>query len=97
MPKLLNFQAGTRRINIICEIGTGYYEFGIHLLQDDNGVHVRSLEHELGRAAEDINRRILQEWLEGRGTRPVSWMTLIDTLNIIELSELACSRQPDIS
>lgn len=89
MPKLLNFRAGTRRLNIPREIGTNYCEFGIHLLQDDNGVHVNSIERELNRAAEDINRRILQEWLEGRGITPVSWATLIDTLRTVELNELA--------
>ena len=89
MPKLLNFKAGTQYLNIPREIGTSYTEFGIHLLQDTNGVRVHSLEHELHRAADDINRRILQEWLEGRGISPVSWATLIDTLRTIELNELA--------
>ena len=89
MPKLLNFSAGGRCLNIPREIGMRYNEFGIHLLQDNTGVRVSSMEHELNRAAEDINRRILQEWLEGKGISPVSWATLIDTLKTIELNELA--------
>ena len=87
MPNLLNFRAGTRYLNIPREIGTSYNEFGIQLLQDDTGVRVRSMEHELNRAAEDINCRILQEWLEGKGISPVSWATLIDTLRTIGLNE----------
>ena len=89
MPNLLDLRAGVRHLNIPREIGTKYNEFGIHLLKDDNGVRVRSMEHELNRAAEDINHRILQEWLEGRGINPVSWTTLIDVLRTIELNELA--------
>ena len=91
MPNLLNFNAGTRCLNIPREIGTSYNEFGIHLLQDDNGVHVSSLERQYHGAAEDINRHILQEWLQGRGISPVSWATLVDTLRTIELNELATS------
>jgi hypothetical protein len=89
MPNLLNFNAGTRYLNIPREIGTNYSEFGIHPVQDDNGERVSSLERQFNRAAEDINRHILQEWLQGRGISPVSWATLVDTLRTIELSELA--------
>lgn len=89
MPKLLNFRAGAKSLNIPREIGTSYNEFGIHLLQDASGGHLRSLERELNRAAEDINCRILQEWLEGKGISPVSWTTLIDTLRTVDLNELA--------
>ena len=89
MPNLLKFNAGTRRLNIPREIGTSYHEFGIHLLQDDNGVRVSAIEHQYHGAAEDINCHILQEWLQGRGISPVSWATLVDTLRTIELNELA--------
>lgn len=44
MPNLLDLRAGVRHLNIPREIGTKYNEFGIHLLKDDNGVHVRSME-----------------------------------------------------
>ena len=88
MPKLLNFNAGTRCLNIPREIGTSYNEFVIHLLQDDNGVRVSALERQYHGAAEDISRHILQEWLQGRGS-PVLWSTLVDALRTIELNELA--------
>ena len=70
------------------EIGAKYYEFGTHLLQDETGAHMRSLEIELNRNSELINQRILQEWLNGEG-RPVSWATLVEVLNIIQMGELA--------
>ena len=89
IPYNANFNAGTQCLNIPCGIGTSYNEFGIHLLQDDNGVRVSAIEHQYHGAAEDINCHILQEWLQGRGISPVSWATLVDTLRTIQLNELA--------
>ena len=36
-----------------------------------------------------INMEIFQLWLRGAGLQPVSWKTLVDILNYIELHELA--------
>ena len=75
-------------VNIACEVGVKYSDFGIHLLQDVTGAHVLALERELDRDAERINKRILTEWLSGRG-RPTTWETLVEVLNIIGKGELA--------
>ena len=38
---------------------------------------------------EHMNLLILQEWLEGKGRKPVTWGTLLETLQRIGLRELA--------
>ena len=38
---------------------------------------------------EQINMEILQEWVSGRGRLPVSWVTLTEVLQDVELCELA--------
>ena len=47
------------------------------------------MERKYGSDPERINREILQEWTKGRGKQPVSWETLIEVLNDVELSILA--------
>ena len=39
--------------------------------------------------AEEINKEILEQWITGRGTHPVTWKTLIEVLWDIELITLA--------
>ena len=75
-------------VDIPREVGAKYSDFGIHLLQDATGNHMLALEQELNRKAEDINKRILTEWLSGQG-RPVTWEALVEVLNIIGMGELA--------
>ena len=89
MSIIRNFPVTTDTIaNIPREVGTKYFEFGTHLLQDTTGAFIRSLEVELNRNSELINQRILEQWLKGEG-RPVSWATLVEVLNIIQMGELA--------
>ena len=83
------FRGRDRRINIPQEIGTNYYYFGLHLLDDPNGTRIRNLELEYRQNAERINTEILQEWATGRGKKPVSWQTLTEVLRDIELHVLA--------
>ena len=93
ISNLLNFPYDeditvTKSANIPREVGVKYFDFGIHLLQDITGAHIRDLEHEHSKCGEKINKIILSEWLEGKG-RPVTWATLVEVLRIIELGELA--------
>ena len=83
------FRGSQRTINIPQEIGSNYYYFGFRILNDPNGTRVRNLELEYRRNAERINTEILQEWVTGRGKKPVTWKTLIIVLRDIELSALA--------
>ena len=78
-----------KRINIPQEISTKYPQFGILLLEDTNGTKIRNIEYKHRGDAEQINLEILKEWINGRDRQPVSWATLTDVLQDVELSELA--------
>ena len=77
------------KVNLPREIGTKYFEFGVHLLEDKTGARITALEKELCKNSEDINRRIFSEWLSGGGKQPLSWSTLITVLEDIGLNKLA--------
>ena len=89
MPELIRFRTGTKRVNILTEIGCKYEDFGILLLQDDSGANIEAIVKKHRGNDRDINREIVREWLEGRGAKPVSWRTLVDILNDIGMKMLA--------
>ena len=62
--------------------------FGIVLLNDQTGSRIDSIEEYCLRNPEKITRKILQEWIEGKGL-PVTWESLIQTLRDAGLSVLA--------
>ena len=86
---LIAFPTRHGTVNIPQEIGVKYQDLGSQLLDDPTGVKVDSMEHKHGRDSLRINTAILKEWLRGQGRRPVSWRTLIEVLQDIELSTLA--------
>ena len=88
MKNLISFQAKYRKIEIFKEIGCKYYRFGINLLNDDRGTFITSIEHKFRSDPDEINLRILQEWVSGRG-KPLTWDSLIEVLRDIELDRLA--------
>ena len=77
------------KVNIAEKVGKMYLDFGVLLLEDDDGSKIGAIEKEMGRNASDINRRILQLWLRGKGKQPVTWDTLIAVLRDIGLDTLA--------
>ena len=77
-----------RTINIPQEIGSNYYHFGLHLLDDPNGTRIHNIERDY-REIERINTEILREWATGRGKNPVSWETLTKVLHDTGLRTLA--------
>ena len=87
--ELVRFRGRDRRINIPQEISTKYHQFGILLLEDTNRARVRNMEHKHRGDAEQINMEILEEWISGRGRKPVSWEILTEVLRDVELSQLA--------
>ena len=87
MPELLRFSA--QKLNIAVEVGTKYLQFGIFLLDDKNGAIVYALEKEYMKNSEEINMAILQKWLQGRVSKPVTWSTLVTVLRSIEMDDLA--------
>ena len=78
-----------RIINIPQEIGVKYREFGLFLLDDPNGVRIRTLAHKHNNDANEINIEIIEEWVAGKGKHPVTWKTLTKVLRDIELITLA--------
>ena len=89
MQECTRFPGKQQTINIPQEIGSNYYQFGLHLLDDPNGTRVHNLELEYRQNAERINTEILREWVTGRGKKPVTWETLTEVLHDIQLSALA--------
>ena len=89
LMECIRFRGRERRINIPQEIGDKYHNFGLDLLDDRNGVRIRSIAHEHRDNAEQINTEVLQQWITGRGKQPVTWNTLTQVLRNIELNTLA--------
>ena len=83
------FQGREGAINIAERISTKYHNFGLFLLDDLDGTRVQNIELKHSKDAERINKEILQEWITGRGKKPVSWETLTEVLHDIGLSILA--------
>ena len=81
LPKLLG-------LKIPQKVGAEFMQFGVLLLDDEDGTHVDALEDECNGKCERIVRKILAEWVRGRG-RALSWKTLSDTLRECSLSSLA--------
>ena len=90
LPDLLCFDSKTREsVNIITEVGVKYQMFGILLLDDKTGAYVQGLIKKHCGDFVSINLEIVQEWLQGRGAKPVSWRTLTRILKAVKLTVLA--------
>ena len=90
LPDLLCFDSKTREsVNIITEVSVKYQMFGILLLDDKTGAYVQGLIKKHREDSESINLDIVQEWLQGRGAKPVSWTTLTRILKAVQLTVLA--------
>ena len=81
MPKLLQF-------NVPTKVVSKYYEFGILLLNDEDGCLLDVMENDCLGKCERIVRKILSTWIQGRG-KPVTWNALIETLRSCDLNDLA--------
>jgi hypothetical protein len=75
--------------NLAQQISTSWTNFGILLLEDDNGGHTEAIVKERREKAEDINTEIFRQWVNGKGRKPVSWATLVDVLRKIDMNKLA--------
>ena len=81
LPKLLQFKVPQK-------VGIRYSDFGIFLLNDEDGSQIQILENDCLGKCERIVRNILSDWLQGKG-KPVTWKELIKTLRDCDLKELA--------
>ena len=70
------------------QVGNKYKKFGTLLLNDQRGNRIDNIDKELRGNVEEINTKILQDWLNGKG-QSVSWETLLDSLRACNLNELA--------
>ena len=81
LPKLL-------QLKVPQKVGTRYSDFGIFLLNDEDGNLIETIEADCQRQCHSIVRKILTNWLRGGG-KPVAWKELIETLRDCDLNELA--------
>ena len=90
MPQLIRFETVNGPIiNIINNIGADYEQLGILLLNDTTGTKIRALIEQYNRNSGTITTHILREWLQGRGATPVSWKTLVEMLEAVNLFTLS--------
>ena len=69
-------------LRIIERIGDRYYELGTHLLRDDHGALLKTIEADANGKVERINREILTKWINGEGIEYVNWGTLVHALRV---------------
>ena len=81
LPKLLQFKVPQK-------VGTNYLNFGIFLLNDEDGSQIQVIDSDCNGKCEHIMCKILSDWLQGKG-KPVAWKELIETLRDCDLNELA--------
>ena len=89
MPKLLSFPSRHGNINFPQQIGANYIKFGTFLLNDESQARVAAIANQHSNDAEQINMHLLREWLQGSGTKPVTWNTLAKVLRKVPLDHLA--------
>ena len=74
-------------LNVTGKIAANYYNFGMNLLQDENGVEVAVIERN-HKEAEAITRVILMKWL-GDGGPTCTYQHLVECLKKSGLGALA--------
>ena len=88
LPLLLSLPLSSgERIRLPEVVGGEYLQFGIHLLNDNNGTLIATIEENNS----DVKKRVIEilgEWVRGRG-REVTWAALTDALVLIDLVEIA--------
>ena len=81
--------AGSTVMNVIEKIGAKCVEFGVMLLEDDDGSRINAIDKEKRGNVSDIICHIFMLWRQGKGRQPVTWATLIAVLREIGLNALA--------
>lgn len=64
------------------------FTFGEYLLGDETGELIKTMKSDM-KSAYEIGMEICKQWIEGKGTKPVTWNALIDALLSIKRDELA--------
>ena len=81
LPKLLDFKVHEK-------VGDRYAEFGLLLLNDEDGCYLAELEKDCQGKCRRILLKIFTAWVRGKG-KPLTWDTLIETLQSCDLNKLA--------
>lgn len=74
-------------INIAESVGTSFKIFGVCLFDDHKKID--NLEHDCFRKTVCIVEKLLGEWLDGKGRKPITWSTLVVCLEMSQLFTLA--------
>ena len=88
LRELISFPMAGSRVNVVEKIAS-YSDFGVMLLEDDDGSKMNNIEKEKRGNVSDIVRHIFMLWRQGKGRQPVTWATLIAVLRDIGLNTLA--------
>lgn len=89
LPAIFSFPMGnSKKMNIAAEIAGNYFEFGVLLLEDDDGHILSDIENHSGKRVSHITRQVIQLWLRGKGRQPVTWDTFVDVLRDTGLIKL---------
>lgn len=77
-------------LNILQEVGSKYFDFGVIIFREESGAIVKTIESDCNYKSDCINRLIAKRWLNGhRNYKETSWAALIETLCEIERRTLA--------
>ena len=72
--------------DIVAEVQNSYQQLGMQLLDDANGLRVKSIETAKRGDPGDITVEVLRQWLQGKGRSPVTWEMLVECLQKANLN-----------
>ena len=77
-------------LNILQEVGSSYFMFGVIILNEESGVIIKTIESDCNHKSQCSNRAIAERWLSGhRNYKETTWTALVETLCEIERRTLA--------
>ena len=88
LPHIPAFPFKTGVDNIVQKIAGSRDIFGVLLLEDDDGSIVSDIAAP-NQSPSGITLAIIRHWIQGNGRQPISWGTLIDTVQKAGFSALA--------
>ena len=87
---LMHFRGRNHALNIIEEIGSRYWDFGVQLLNDTDGNYMSGIVDQLRGDFKAVNSKVATEWVNGRpNAKPCTWRSLIETLRDIGMTRTA--------